>query len=148
MLVFAKNLVLHAVDKSLQGESSIAEKLNAIHLQSVNDAVFTVEGFRWDIAGAHPDAAEKIEAVCRRIRPRLVYNMMEDLQDVGIFARIDRTLADILAIGLISYNPSVRRSMKQAGIASPSASSISGRYQLKRARRYWRNMRARCWLTQ
>src|SRR5262245_27781643 len=37
MLVFAKNLVLRAVDKGLQGESSIAEKLNALHLQNVND---------------------------------------------------------------------------------------------------------------
>lgn len=146
MLVFAKNLVLRAVDKSLQGEPSIAEKLKVLHLQSVQDPVFTVAGFRRELAGAHPEAAARIEAICRRIRPRLVYNMMEDLQDVEIFARIDRTFDDILAIkcdhiGLIPYDPSIRRSMKQPGIfrlQDPSSRTVEAIDRIaQRIEHYW-----------
>jgi flagellar biosynthesis protein FlhG len=121
MLVFAKNLALHAINRSLKDDPSLAETLDKLRFQSVNDNVFTVERLRQELAVTHPDAAAKVESLCRRIRPRLVYNMVEDLEDIEIFARVGQTLAEILSIecdhiGLISYDLLVRRSMRQPGI--------------------------------
>jgi flagellar biosynthesis protein FlhG len=121
MLVFMKNLVLRALEQSLRGETAITEKLNELYKQSVHDQLVTVTSFRRELRETHPEAAAKVEAVCRRIRPRLVYNMVESMQDTEIFARIDRTFAEVLSVacdhfGLIPYDASVRESVRRPGI--------------------------------
>jgi flagellar biosynthesis protein FlhG len=120
MFVFMKNLLLRALEQSLRGESSIREKMNELYKQSVKDPVITLERFQSELAQIHPEAAATIEAVCRRIRPHIVYNMLESLQEMEMFARIDRTLAESLSIecdhfGVIPYDASVRQSLKQPG---------------------------------
>ncbi|HET9531791.1 MAG TPA: P-loop NTPase [Blastocatellia bacterium] len=121
MLVFVKNLVLRAIDQSLRGDTSVTEKLNELYKQSMKSRGFTVDAFRRDLSESHPKAAAKIDDICKQIRPRLVYNMIESPEDTEIFARIDRTLADTLSVecdhfGLIPYDASVRQSMKRPEI--------------------------------
>lgn len=120
-LVFLKNLVLRAVDRSLRRDASLTKKLNEMYKQSVNDPVFTLQRFHDDLRQTQPEAAEMIEAICRRTRPRFVYNMVESMKDTEIFANIDRTLAEVLSIecdhlGLIPYDPAVRQFLKAPGI--------------------------------
>jgi flagellar biosynthesis protein FlhG len=121
MLVFAKSLVLRAVNQSLRRRSLIAKKLNELSLQSVKDPIFTVERFRQELVEIRPAAATTIEKLCRRIRPRLVYNMVEGVHEIEMFARINQTFAEVLSIecdhfGLIRYDLSIRQSLKQPGI--------------------------------
>jgi flagellar biosynthesis protein FlhG len=135
-LVFVKNLVLRAIDQNLRRDTSLKDRLNEMYKQSVkDDQVFTVEGFRTELAKTNPEAAEKIEGICRRIRPRFVYNMAESFSDTDIFANIDRTLREVLSIqcdhfGVIPYDPQVRRFLKEPGIflldmpASPTVDTI------------------------
>jgi MinD-like ATPase involved in chromosome partitioning or flagellar assembly len=92
-----------------------------MYKQSVKDPVFTVEKFRRDLAEEEPDAAKAIDEICRRIRPRFVYNMVENLKDTDIFTNIDRTCAEVLSIhcdhlGLIPYDRRVRQFLKEPGI--------------------------------
>ena len=120
-LVFVKNLVLRAIDQNLRRDGSLKPKLNEMYKQSVNDSVFTVDRFRRDLAETAPEAAEKIDAICRSIRPRFVYNMVDDLTDTEIFSNIDRTLSEVLSIecdhlGLIPYDSRVRQFLKEPGI--------------------------------
>ena len=120
-LGFVKNLVLRAIDQNLRRDSSVKQRLNEMYKQSIKDPVFTVERLRRELAETEPAAAEKIEAICRRVRPRFVYNMVESLQDTEIFANIDQTLAEVLSIecdhlGLIPYDSRVRQFLKQPGI--------------------------------
>lgn len=119
-LVFVKNLVLRAIDQKLR-RSSLKDRLNEMYKQSVNHPVFTVEKFRRDLAQEEPDAARAIDRICRSIRPRFVYNMVENLKDTEIFTNIDRTCAEVLSIhcdhiGLIPYDPRVRQFLKEPGI--------------------------------
>lgn len=135
-LVFVKNLVLRAIDQNLRRDTSLKDRLHEMYKQSVrDDPVFTVEGFRTELAKTNPEAAEKIEGICRRIRPRFVHNMAESFSDTDIFANIDRTLREVLSIqcdhfGLIPYDPRVRRFLKEPGIflvdmpASPTVDTI------------------------
>src|SRR6266850_2415825 len=120
-LVFVKNLVWRAIDQNLRRDASMKQRLNDMYKQSVRDPVFTVESFRSELAETDPEAAEKVDAICRRIRPRFVYNMVENLQVTEIFANIDQTFAEVLSIecdhlGLIPYDARVRQSLKQPGI--------------------------------
>ena len=135
MLVFVKSLVLRALATKLRADSSVLEKLHELTNQRVSDPVLTVEHFRRELAKTHPEAAETVLDVCKHIRPRLVYNMMESSRDTEIFARIGLTLEERLSIqcdhvGSIPYDLSVRQVLKQPGIflsqapSSPTAHTI------------------------
>ena len=145
-LVFIKSLVLRAIDQTLRRDVSLKEKLNEIYKQSVNTPLFTVEQFRNDLAETHPGAVNKIDTACKRIRPRFVYNMVEASQDSELFDRIDSTLDEVLSIecdhiGVIPYEQSVRKMLKEPGIflrQAPKSSVAIGIEQLaKRIVRYW-----------
>jgi len=130
-LVFVKNLVLRAIDESLRKIPALKPKLSEIHKQSVKDPIFTVQRFRNELAQIEPDAAEVIDAICRRIRPRFVYNMVESINDTEIFSNIDQTFADVLSIecdhiGLIPYDSELRQFLRRPGIFQlEQASSIT-----------------------
>ena len=120
-LVFVKNLVLRAIDESLRKSPQLKERLSEMQKQGINAPVFTVSAFRDQVSETAPEAAEKINEICRRIRPRFVYNMMESTTDTEVFASIDQTLADVLSIGcdhlgVIPYDPKVRQFLRQPGI--------------------------------
>lgn len=120
-LVFVKNLVLRAIDQKLRRDNTLKDRLNEMYKQSVKDPVFTVEKFRRDLAQEEPEAARAIDRICRNIRPRVVYNMVENLKDTEIFANLDRTFAEVLSIhcdhiGLIPYDRRVRQFLKEPGI--------------------------------
>jgi len=117
-LVFVKNLVLRAIDESLRKIPALKLKLSEMHKQSVKDPIFTVQRFRNELAQIEPDAAEVIDAICRRIRPRFVYNMVESINDTEIFSNIDQTFADVLSIecdhiGLIPYDSELRQFLRR-----------------------------------
>lgn len=145
-LVFAKNLMLRAMEQSLRGDPSMVERLNELYKQSVKDPVFTVEAFRRELAKTHPEAAAVVRDLAARLRLRFVYNMMESLQDTAIFTRIERTLADVLSLGcdhfgVVPYDPSVRQLLRRPGIfllqnpASPTAEMFDR--IARRITRYW-----------
>ena len=120
-LVFVKNLVLRVIDQQLRRGIKDKERLNEMYKQSVKDPVFTVEKFRQDLAEEEPEAAEAIAGICQRIRPRFVYNMVENVKDTEVFSNIDRTFAEVLSIkcdhlGLIPYDRRVRQFLKEPGI--------------------------------
>jgi flagellar biosynthesis protein FlhG len=145
-LVFIKSLVLRAIDQTLRRDASLKEKLNEIYKQSVNSPLFTVERFRDELAETNPAAVHKIKAACERIRPRFIYNMVDASQDSKMFERIDSTLDEMLSIeadhiGVIPYEQSVRKTLKQPGIflrEAPDSSVASAIERVAtRVIRYW-----------
>lgn len=146
MLVFIKNAVLRALEQALRGSGLTAERLNELYRQGVEDPVFTVERFRRELAETHPAALPLIDKVCRRIRPRLVHNMLESFQDTETFARIDSTLEEALSvecdhIGAIPYDASVRQSLRRPGIfltQSPTSKTAAAVERIaQRVLLYW-----------
>jgi flagellar biosynthesis protein FlhG len=145
-MVFMKTLVLRALAQGLRREASVTEQLNKLCQQSVQDGVVTIEGFRNELAETHPQVAEKIKTICEGIRPHVIYNMVESLEDTEIFARIERTLDQHLSVGcdhlgIIPYDGAVRQLLKQPGIflleAPDSAIANSMDRISKRIVRYW-----------
>lgn len=145
-LVFVKHLVLRALNQALRRDVSVREQLSELETQTVKEQIFSVQRFRNQLAVANPEAARKIDDVCKNIRPRFVYNMMEDANDSKIFGRIDNTLADLLSIagdhlGIVPYERSVRTLLKQRGIfllqAPDSAIAASIHRLAGRIINYW-----------
>ena len=145
-LVFLKHLVLRALRQALHRDVSVREKLSELETQTVNDPIFTVERFRDELAKVNPETASKIDTVCQNIRPRFVYNMMEDAKDSKIFGRIDNTLGDLLSIagdhiGVIPHEQTVRTLLKHRGIflleAPDSAIAASMHRLARRIINYW-----------
>jgi flagellar biosynthesis protein FlhG len=120
VLVFLKNYVLRAIDQKLRKDPDLIDTLNELRHQPVNGPFVTVRKFRDRIAKANPEAAAAIDAICRRIRPRLLYNMADDPADAQLFPRIEATLRDVLSIGcdhigFVPFDASVSRSLKRSG---------------------------------
>ncbi len=120
-LVFIKALVLRALDVGLRRDGVVKEKLKEMYQQSVAGPVYTIERLRTEVAETSPQSAEKITEICRRIRPRMVYNMAETLEDTRMFEPIEQTLEDILSVrcdhlGLIPLDPGVRHSLRRPDI--------------------------------
>jgi len=145
-LVFIKSMVLRALEQALRRDNSLKEKLNDIYKQSVNTPLFTVEGFRKELRESHPEAVQKITSVCRRLRPRFIYNMVDASQDSKMFERIDSTLDEVLSIeadhiGVIPYEQSVRQTLKRPGIFLREApdSNVAAAIEriAQRIIRYW-----------
>jgi flagellar biosynthesis protein FlhG len=147
MLVFLKNLVLRAVDQELRKDSSLLDLLNEIAVQRMGDELFTMEVFAGRLMRANPGAYDAVRVLLRRIRPRIVYNMMERREDLEIFASLDRTLEEILGIacdhvGLIPQDDSVRLALREprgalVGRVSRRTADAIDRLAV-RVVRYWR----------
>ena len=146
LLVFVKNLILRVLNQKLRGTNLATEKLKELHKQSVHAPVFTVAGFRRTLSATHPEAAKVIDSVCQSIRPRLIYNMVDSMQDTEIFARLERTLADNLSIecdhfGLIPYDGSVRQALRQPAsfaLPDPAAPTVEVIDRIaRRVIRFW-----------
>src|SRR5215213_5414914 len=145
-LVFVKTLILRALAQGLRGEAAVSQQLNRLYQQSVKDKVLTIEGFRGELAKTDPDVARKVKKICAGIRPRLVYNMVENPEDTEIFARIERTLDEHLSVGcdhfgIIPYDSAVRQLLKRPGIfmleAPDSGVAVAIDRISKRVERYW-----------
>ena len=145
-LVFVRGLVLREIDESLRHDKSLKEALSELKKQTVKDRVFSVERFRSMIENSHPEAAEKVEDICRSIRLRFVYNMIERMQDTEIFSRIDHTLAHDFSIecdhiGLVPFDPAVRQILRHPGIFLDKAANSSTAVTIDRVARrivsYW-----------
>lgn len=145
MLVFLKNATLRAFEQNLR-DPELTRSFRELYGQSMSDPVFTANSFRERLAKSDPATGAKVAQICQKFRPRIVYNMMESLDDTAVFHRIDRSLADILSIecdhfGLIPYDSEVRRSLKQPGLFLPrhldSPTSQTIDRIAERVVRYW-----------
>jgi flagellar biosynthesis protein FlhG len=145
MLVFLKNLVLRAIERQL-GRELAADRLAEMYNQPMDARRFTIATFVRDVEAESPETAERIRVVCRSLRPRIVYNMVDRANDSQIFARIDRTLEQELSLacehlGLIPYDARVREANRSPGafLAKEAESPAAQAVQRTAARilKYW-----------
>lgn len=132
MLQFIKNATLRQISEDLKGEISKKE-LESLYKRGIKDPVFTVEGLWRELSPTHPEAAAKIAEITKRLRPRIVYNMLEKAQDTEIFPRVEQTLSEYLSMecdhfGVIPYDAAVREMLRQPGVfLSQNPSSLTAR---------------------
>jgi len=75
MLAFLKNHLLRILERSMSKEPGVFEIIHDIFVQPITGPQTTIVSLRDRVEGLSPDVAAKIDAFCRQIRPRLIYNM-------------------------------------------------------------------------
>ena len=121
LLVFLKNLLLRAVAREFRGDPALAEPLQALHRQGMSATTFTMDSFRCHLARTDQSSAARVSDLCQRLRPRVVYNLVEGPEDLAILPDLDQSLAGVLSLacehfGLVPLDPAVRRALKRPGI--------------------------------
>lgn len=146
MLVFLKNFLLRVIMRILKADSKASELWDEIYNQSVTGPQKTIQLIRDKIEKLDPELAIGIDQICKRIRPRFIYNMGDSLLDLGILPAIDHALDIVLSIegdhfGFVSKDSIVRESIKHSipllhydseGRLSESIQAIANRIVL-----YW-----------
>lgn len=118
MLAFLKNHLLRILERSVSKEPGAFEIIHDMFIQPVTGPQTTIASLRDRVKGVNPDVAAKIDASCRQIRPRLIYNMGEHPSDLEMLGTIDQTLKQVLALeadhfGFVFFDPSVREAIRK-----------------------------------
>jgi len=117
MLAFLKNFILRVLDRLVKEDLEIISVLQEIYKQPTDGPQRTMEVYRNKIAQINPEIASKFDNICGLIRPRFIYNMGEDPNDLDILPRIDNTLKKVFSIegdhlGFVFKDPDVRTSIR------------------------------------
>lgn len=116
-LVFLKNLVLRACERALPRDPDFADLINQLLIQPMNAPQMTIQSLLELARKMRPEAVERIQEVCLRCRPRMIFNIGIHPDDLKWLQSIDRTLQQILSIevdhfGFIFSDSAVRESIR------------------------------------
>lgn len=89
-----------------------------VYKQSVTEPQTTMDAVRKRIASVDNEAGEKMSELCKQYRPRIIFNMGEDPEEIKAAEQINNILKSILSIeadyfGFIFEDPIVRKSVKR-----------------------------------
>ena len=118
MLAFLKNSLLRVIERTFAGDERILEMLAILYKQSVTEPQTTMDAVRNRIASVDNEAGEKMSELCKQYRPRIIFNMGEDPEELKAAEQINNILKSILSIeadyfGFIFEDPIVRKSVKR-----------------------------------
>ena len=113
-LVFVKNLLVRAIDRSIGRNPELLVHLQKTYVQSVDEPVARIDELLDALRTANADAARTLEYLCGRLRPRLVLNMGDGSSDLDVLAAIDRSLDEILNLdcdhlAYVPFDPVIRQ---------------------------------------
>jgi MinD-like ATPase involved in chromosome partitioning or flagellar assembly len=146
VLVFIKNLLLRAINRSIGRDPDLLDLLKQAYVQSVDEPLVTVRRLLSELDRRDRAAADELRELCRRLKPRLVYNMCDEPADLNVIPSIDRTLDEIFDlecehIGCLFSDTDIHKAAKRAWpflINCPdSASAEAIRRVAGRIERYW-----------
>jgi flagellar biosynthesis protein FlhG len=147
LLVFIKNLLLRAINRSIGRKPELLDLLRQAYVQPVDQPVATISRLIADLDTRNRTAAAEVRGLCRRLRPRLVYNMCDEPGDLSVTPSIDRTLREILGmecehIGALFFDPGIHHAAKRPRLyltASPDSESAHALHRIAvRIERFWR----------
>ncbi len=118
MLVFVKNHALRLINRALRKHRELDDLLHEMLVQPITSPQLTVASLRERARLINPQAATRIDEICARLRPRIVYNMGDDPADLEMIETIDGTLEQALSLraehlGFVFHDPEIRRALKK-----------------------------------
>ena len=149
MLVFLKHHLLRQISKLLSRGDGFQEFLKEHYRRPMESQMASMKVLQEEISREDPEAALKIGRMLASFRPRVIFNLGENPEDMKLVAQIDRSLDAVLSIkaeyfGFVFEDPSVRETVKAQRAflpsrpESPAAESIAR--IAKRVEKYWHTM--------
>jgi flagellar biosynthesis protein FlhG len=117
-LVFLKHVVLRVIEQAFRRDAELTDLVNRMYVQPMSDPQVTVDMLTQQAAECGAEAARQIRDTCARLRPRLIFNMGDQPEDLGVLADIDHSIRQVLSIetdyfGFIPFDPAVRDSIRK-----------------------------------
>jgi flagellar biosynthesis protein FlhG len=117
-LVFLKNFVIRKIDRALSKNYEIAELLESLYVQPMQEPHMTVSAFQKKLERFYPGAVSQVQEICRSYTPRLVFNVGEHPNELEFLEQVSQTAKEVLSLeleyfGFIFFDPAVRESIKQ-----------------------------------
>lgn len=115
MMTFLKHLLLRIIEGNFTKNHYICEMLHSMY--KTNKQI-NIGGLQSRIAAIDHEAGKTVTELCRKYRPRVVFNMGEHPDEIKISGQISNSLKSILSIdvdylGFIFNDPAVRQSIKK-----------------------------------
>ena len=118
MLSFLKSHLFRTIDRNLI--KNIDSRLLVQELLSgpVTRKATTINSVLKALQASDPEAVKKIMQICKRIQPRIIYNMVHDRQELSMVDVINKSTKNVMSIvpqhiGAIFYDPIVFESIRQ-----------------------------------
>ncbi|MBW1800247.1 MAG: hypothetical protein JRJ85_05900 [Deltaproteobacteria bacterium] len=118
MMAFLKNVLLRAIQRSLIKNTEINDMLCELFQQPMTNGQVPIREIQKRIADVDSDAGSRVEALCKKYRPRIVFNMGDHPDEIKVADKINGILRSILSMeadyfGFLFHDPNVRSSIKK-----------------------------------
>lgn len=141
MMAFLKHFILRVIEGVFAKNRQIRDLLRSLYKLPMTDQQRIIKTLQSEIAAVDREAGKMVSELCRKYRPRVVFNMGEHPDEIKMANQIDKSLLDILSLeadyfGFVFSDPAVRQSVKERTaflphhrdtIAAESISRIAGR---------------------
>jgi flagellar biosynthesis protein FlhG len=131
LLVFTKNLLFRRIHQQLRKYPELVDLLNELSSQGTGEIAMTIDEFIEKLTKLKPDVVKEVNILCSLVRPRLVYNMAETVEDASVFSSIDAALQKNLKlecdhVGFIPYDHAIRHSLRRPeGLIAENVSPLT-----------------------
>lgn len=125
MMAFLKHLLLRVIERDFSRNQELRNVIQDFNKQSMADDQMTIGVLTSRIAAIDANAANRVAEIGEMYRPRVVFNMGDDPDEMNIAEKINSGLGSNLSIevdyfGFIFNDPSVRESIKKRTAFLPS----------------------------
>lgn len=98
MMVFLKNFLFRCIERKIARNYAVRNLLRELYKLSMDEQMSSIKDVHQKIIDEDPEAAETVNQIYHRYRPRIIFNMGEHPDDIKIASQISRTLGEILSI--------------------------------------------------
>ncbi|MCP4003261.1 MAG: MinD/ParA family protein [bacterium] len=141
MLSFLKQFLLRRIERETREHDDVREFMATYHKRSIEANETSIAALQQEIGTIDREAGARVEAITRRYRPRIVFNMGYSSDEMGVAAKIQEAAREHLSLeldffGFVFHDRSVHRAIAERQPFLPSKrKSISAAGILRTAQR-------------
>jgi len=143
MMTFLKHLLLRIIEGNFTQNHYICEILNSMYK---TDKQINIGELQSRIAAIDHEAGKRVTELCRKYRPRVIFNMGKHPDEIKISEQISNNLKSILSLevdyfGFIFDDPAVRQSIREKTSFIPcyrkNITTVNIEHIAERIVKYW-----------
>lgn len=118
MVVFLKNFMFRELSAVIRHRPDVVKKVKAMIHQPVKGSPLTMEALFREIEASDQELGRQTRQAMSAIHPKIIFNMVECPEEVGILPKIEQTLKHGLSLsadfaGMIDYDGTVRAAARK-----------------------------------
>lgn len=121
MLAFLKSFLLRNIIARIKKFPRTENLIRIIQRQTISSSLLTVDMIRNRLQEISPEAAAEVDRIIQTYRPRIIFNLGDDPDDMLIARSVEGAAMKQLSIridwfGFLFHDPAVRRSVRQRSL--------------------------------